>query len=294
MGFTKYQHIERFGTIETDGIDIGECYVFPKIDGTNGSIWLENDELQFGSRNNHLVDRDNAGFKAAMKNNLPVSRVLSKHPTWTLYGEWLVPHTFKDYQPDAWRKFYVFDVFDGEKLIHFEEYKPVLDYYGVEYIPPLRIIKNPTEERLIKFLEVNDYLVQDGQGAGEGIVIKNYAYRNRFDRQTWAKIVRSEFKTKHRKEMGAPKVIERSLVEEKIVEEFLTTEMIDKVYANIVTEQGGWSSKYIPRLLNTVFYDLVREECWNFVKKHKNPKIDFGRLMKLAYSKTKEIKPELF
>lgn len=42
MEFKKYQHVERFGTDETEGINIGKCYVFPKIDGTNSSVWLEN------------------------------------------------------------------------------------------------------------------------------------------------------------------------------------------------------------------------------------------------------------
>jgi hypothetical protein len=33
--FVKYQHIERYGVDEVNGIDIGTCYIFPKIDGTN-------------------------------------------------------------------------------------------------------------------------------------------------------------------------------------------------------------------------------------------------------------------
>ena len=41
MEFKKYQHIERLGTLEVEGIELGTCYVFPKIDGTNGSnlVW---------------------------------------------------------------------------------------------------------------------------------------------------------------------------------------------------------------------------------------------------------------
>jgi hypothetical protein len=37
MEFRKYQHIERFGTTEVKNIELGKVYVFPKIDGTNGS-----------------------------------------------------------------------------------------------------------------------------------------------------------------------------------------------------------------------------------------------------------------
>ena len=63
MKFRKYQHIEKLNTIETNGIESGLCYVFPKIDGTNGSIWLDNGEIKAGSRNRELtLDYDNAGF----------------------------------------------------------------------------------------------------------------------------------------------------------------------------------------------------------------------------------------
>ena len=40
MEFKKYQHVERFGNIEVEGIELGKCYIFPKIDGTNASIWI--------------------------------------------------------------------------------------------------------------------------------------------------------------------------------------------------------------------------------------------------------------
>lgn len=40
MEFRKYQHVERFGTVETENIQVGVCYIFPKIDGTNSSVWL--------------------------------------------------------------------------------------------------------------------------------------------------------------------------------------------------------------------------------------------------------------
>ena len=62
MEFKKYQHVERLGSDEVEGILKGICYVFPKIDGTNSQLWWDND-LKAGSRNRELsVDNDNAGF----------------------------------------------------------------------------------------------------------------------------------------------------------------------------------------------------------------------------------------
>ena len=61
-GFFKYQHVERLGTTETNGIEMGMCYIFPKIDGTNSQLWWNNG-LKAGSRNRELyLDNDNAGF----------------------------------------------------------------------------------------------------------------------------------------------------------------------------------------------------------------------------------------
>ena len=61
--FKKYQHLERFGTTEVAQIELGECFIFPKIDGTNASVWISNGELQAGSRTRKLsLESDNAGF----------------------------------------------------------------------------------------------------------------------------------------------------------------------------------------------------------------------------------------
>lgn len=61
--FIKYQHIERIGTSEVEGILDGDCYVFPKLDGTNASIWMDDAELCCGSRNRQLsLENDNGGF----------------------------------------------------------------------------------------------------------------------------------------------------------------------------------------------------------------------------------------
>jgi len=146
--FIKYQHLEKLHTDETDGIEVGTTHVFPKIDGTNGSIWW-NHGIQAGSRNRHLtLDADNAGFFAAMQQSIPHYNLVYKYPHLIFYGEWLVPHSLKTYREDAWRKFYIFDVYNrgSEKYIHYDEYKDILDAANVDYIAPIAIIKNGNYE----------------------------------------------------------------------------------------------------------------------------------------------------
>lgn len=213
-----------------------------------------------------------------------------------LYGEWLIPHSLKTYRKDAWRKFYVFDVMEHEteKYLTYSEYEAILSAYGIEFIPPLSICVNGDYERFVGYLERNNYLVEDGKGNGEGIVIKNYGFQNRYGRTTWAKIVTSEFKEKHLKEMGAPIANLKSPVEHFIVDEFVTQALVDKVFDKIRVENDGFNSRNIPQLLNTCFYDLVTEETWHFVKKHKNPTIDFSALQHITYIKVKELLPQIF
>ena len=284
--FLKYQHIERYGTDEVDGIEYGDCFVFPKIDGTNSQLWW-NDGLKAGSRNRELtIHKDNAGFYNWALEQENIERFFNSHPHYRLYGEWLVPHSLKTYREDAWRRFYVFDVLNAEgKYLSYEEYKPILEEFSIDYIVPLRKITNPTEDRLYQYLNDNDFLIEDGKGIGEGIVIKRYDYVNKYGRTTWAKIVTSEFKEKHKKELGLAETKEKTTIEDRIIEQYQTTAMIDKVKANI----ENFSSKDILRLINTVYYDLIREESWDFIKEFKNPIIDYKRLMNLSYQKTKHI-----
>ena len=293
--FKKYQHIEKFGTTEVEGIDIGTCYIFPKIDGTNGSVWQDDGKLCAGSRNRELsLDNDNFDFlqwasSGPITSNL--LRLFTDFPNVRLFGEFLVPHALRTYDDNAWGKLYVFDVMIGDTYMPYENYAEMLAGYDIEYIPPIAIIRNPTYERLIGFLDRNTYLIKDGAGVGEGIVIKNYTYYNKYGRQTWAKIVRNDFKALHAK-VQPTEVKERKLVEEEIVTTYVTTALVEKEYAKIAAE--GWESKMIPRLLGTVYYCLVKEECWNFVKDLKQPTVDFKRLMYFTNQRVKEIMPQLF
>lgn len=293
MEFKKYQHIERFGTAEVEGIQNGKCYIFPKIDGTNASLWWSNG-LKAGSRNRELsIDNDNAGFYKWALGQEHIIQFLKSHQNVRLYGEWLVPHTLKTYNDNAWRNFYVFDVMVGDEYADYTKYSELLQQHNIEYIPPICIINNPSYERLIGLLEQNDYLVKDGNGIGEGIVIKNYDYKNKYGRVVWAKIVSNEFKGKHKKAMPN-EIKEKNLVEKDIVDKYITRSLLDKEQSKIENEMNGWSSKYIPRLINVVFYNLIREESWNFVKEFKNPTIDFKRLSFFTTSKIKELKPDVF
>lgn len=296
MDFKPYPHIERFGTQEVQGIEEGTTYVFPKIDGTNASLWMGDDwTMRAGSRNKELGygKEDNHGFKAWAITQKKLIDFLQNSENIRIYGEWLVPHSLKTYRKEAWRDFYVFDVEHNGKFLAYDDYKVILDCYGINYIPPIAIVKNGTLERYNGLLVQNQYLIEDGKGAGEGIVIKRYDFVNQYGRTTWAKIITSEFREAHTKEMGASIMNAKALVEEAIANEFVTKSLVDKEYAKIESAEG-WSSKLIPKLLNTVFYEVIKEESWEFLKKHKFPTVNYATLRALVFAQTKRLKPEVF
>lgn len=294
--FIKYQHVERYGTEPTEGIDIGNCHIFPKLDGANGSIWFEDGEVCISNRNRKLcTEDDHMEFYETLKEDDNVKDFFKEYPTLKLYGEWMKEHTLRTYVDNAWDEFYIFDIMDGDfNYLTYESYKDICEKFNLNYIPVLCEITDPTSEQLYKCLDKNTYLIKDGCGFGEGIVIKNYDYRNRHDKQIWAKIVRNEFKEQNRLLMGHGKIKGGLTSEKVILQKYCTKAFIQKEYNKLTHIADGWKKEYIPRLLSTIWTTLIREECYNFIKKLRNPTIDFNKLQRLVTNKTKEVLKEIF
>lgn len=309
--FIRYQKVKRYGTEEVIGIENGECHVFGKLDGTNSSLWMDSDlNLRVGSRNRELsIENDNFEFYKWALNQEHIKKFFKENdPNIRLYGEWLIPHSLKTYREGAWRDFYVFDVVidkepdeirhegdDKVKYLPYDEYKPLLEEYGIEYIPPIAIVEEGNYEKFVDLLDSNTFLIEDGKGIGEGIVIKNYNFFNDYGRQVWAKVVTNKHKELNTKEMGARVVKGKKSVEQKIVLEFVTQAKVDKLEAKIKAKHGDvWASEYIPELLGRAYYELIDEEAWEFVKEFNRPTIDFSKLKYKCDSRIKQLKKELF
>ena len=278
--FKKYRHVERIGNVAVEEIAQGECYIFPKLDGSNGVVWFDNG-LQFGSRKRHLTEgHDNREFKEMLRDDPNLKSFFEEYPNHILYGEWLVPHNFKEYRKDAWRKFYIFDVRYEDDYLHYNEYSEMLDKHQLEYIPFLAVVSYSDVSLFNNWVKQNHYLIEKPDIYGEGIVIKNYEYRHR-GKQVWAKITAEGIKDR-KLELN----VKDSEIEFKIVEEFCTEELIKKEFYKIKNEHG-WDSHRIPMLLGIVKYTFIKEEAWNFIKKYKSPTIDFKKLNKFLDIKTK-------
>lgn len=295
-GSKFYPHLVRYGTQETSGIEDGECFIFSKVDGTNASARLEinlsKTEVIAGSRKRLLtIHDDNQGFCKWLLNQDNIKEFLLEYPDYILYGEWLKRHTIKTYKDDAWNKFYVFDVFDRKqnKFIHYNDYVGLLEDYKIEYIPVECVISNPTIDKL-KILSTtkSNFLIKEGEGHGEGIVIKNYDYVNKYGRTTWAKIVNDEF-IKNSKSRSNLTLVDMT-IEENIINAYCTEAFIRKEYSKLLAMYDNkFEKKYIKELLGRVYYEFIKEEAYIFIPGLRNPKIDFRVLQNLLIQKVKEV-----
>ena len=94
MEYKEYQHIVKLDDPEVEGLTVGKCHIFPKLDGTNASIWLsEEKRVSTGSRRRDLSEPDagdNAGFRGFISSCVDYDHLFADNPELRLYGEWLV------------------------------------------------------------------------------------------------------------------------------------------------------------------------------------------------------------
>lgn len=305
MKFKKYQHIEKLGREECEGLlNVDAVYCFPKIDGTNSCLFLgEADTLQAGSRRCLLNDeQDNGGFYAWSKTQPQYLEYLKVHPNHILYGEFMIPHTIKSYDDAVWGNLYIFDVFEvdekgmNSRYLSYEEYKPLLEEFNIVYIPCLAIKDHPSIEEIAELAKHNHYLMPDGSKAiGEGIVCKSYNYKNKWGRTIWGKFVAEEFFNK-KQHLRSKNHDAKSNFEMKIAQEYITDSVIYKEYAKIKNEfLNASKNEMIGRVLNTVYETFLNEDLLTVVRKNKKCTINFQNLKKQSDNRVKEVlRDELF
>ena len=135
-------------------------------------------------------------------------------------------------------------------------------------------------EQVMDCLDKATYLMKNDE-PGEGIVIHRPDFVNKYGHTVWAKVVRAEFKVA-RKEKTVTAMPSK---EAEFVSTYCTEAMILKEQSKI----QPWSSKKIPQLLNTIYHELINECIWDYIKKAKNPTLNFRAIQGLCMAKTKEV-----
>lgn len=290
--FKRYPKIHRLGKEETDGILEGVCHLEEKIDGANASIWLDQDgNIACGSRNRELEEGFN-GFVEHAKTSAQIGLLLHDNPTYRLYGEFLVRHTI-GYNESAYKKFYLFDITvvkEGEEEEEFlpkEEVIRLADTYGIPRPEYHGSFENPTEEQLMKF--VGKSVLGE---KGEGIVIKNHEFRDKFGSHNYAKIVTESFKEDNGVTFGGNNKFSDTYWEMYVVNKYMTVARVEKVMHKVESATGERPDlKHIPRIANTCYHDMLTEEIYEIAKKV--VALNFKSLQRISMKKAVAIYKEI-
>lgn len=263
MKFLSYPKIHRLGKEETDGLlEFGEVTVQEKIDGANTSIWLDDGVLCGGSKNRQLGDESFNGFVEYIKAHDGINKLLSNHPSFRLYGEWLVRHTIA-YNETAYRQFYLFDIHSEEcGFFSQSEVGAIASTYGINY-PQVFFTGSTTAEAIQEFVGKTNL-----GDKGEGVVIKNPEFINKFGDCVYAKVVTEKFKEDNALTFGGNNKHSDSYWEMYVVNKYCTLARVKKIMNKIQPEVNKRLDKeHTPRVIQTCYHDLITEDMWEIATK---------------------------
>jgi hypothetical protein len=281
-GFKKYPDIERLGHEDNQDILLygdDTIVIEEKVDGGNGSFWVEIDGIiHFGSRNRDLTaendDKAFEGFQKQLKDHLINldKKNIKPNPDYMYYIEWMQRHTISYTNVP-----YVIGL--DIRLKHSANSEGPGFFIGrdskeqefkrleLECVP---CIWRGTSNELKK-LNIRELIPKSKyfDGIAEGIVIKNYCRKSHSgNHQLYAKIVREEFKEDNKAVFGGL----RSTVTDtsKIIDEFCTEARIRKAVLKFVNEDSMPLNltlmKYVP---SYVMKDILKEEITTIFDKYK-------------------------
>jgi hypothetical protein len=293
---TKYQHVERIGNSEVQGLLQGTVWIQEKIDGANLSVSWDREASNFilCSRNNavaHGGEVYNKTFQPAydyIVNEPQWAALLQAHPHIILRCEFMTKHKipFKD----EWNKKVV--IYDVEQIfcgqdedinesprytyIPYRAYRDALmsRYSDLPWLEAVEV-DQPTIEQLQELSKAESQYAE----YREGIVIKNYGFTNKYGRTKWGKVISPVFDEK--KALKARAKLEVGELEAAFVDKFVTQGYVEKEIHKIRDEKGDVSTKDMGRIIGCVPYEIFQDEMWRFLGKNNAGTFNF-RLWRAA------------
>ena len=262
----KYTKVIRYGKTETlDVLKQGDIIsISEKIDGANASFRIdETNDLGIScySRNNPLNEHDTlSGFyNWVVDNILPIKEQLN--PNYIYFGEWLVKHKVV-YKEEYYKNFYLFSIYDIDKEEYIDELlmrkeanrlklKTVECFYYGEF---------RDYEHLKTFIGKSN--MTEVVNTGEGIVVKNVNYKDRFGKQMFVKLVTDKFAEVQKQKKPKNPCDEVVILTKQVV----TKPRIEKILFKLVDENKLKQDYTIEdmgailKLLTPIVYEDVMEE----------------------------------
>lgn len=284
MKFRSYPKIHRLGKEETDDILLDPVTIQEKIDGANVSMWFDGKKVKCGTRTRELPDDESFnGFVEAVKANKKLAKWLKNNPTVRLYGEWLVKHTIT-YPDTAYKKIYLYDVIDETKN---EEDRVYWSQPDVEKLATELDLEYPQifiTDKMVTISEINEFvgktLVPDAAN-GEGVVIKNPKFRDKWGNHCYAKVVHEKFKESNAIIFGGNNKHSDSYWEMYVVNKYCTLGRVQKIMQKLQAETDRRLDKiHTKEISGRCMHDMITEEAWEIF--NKVPVIDNKKLKHLA------------
>lgn len=293
----KYTKVVRYGKSETiDVLKQGDIIsITEKIDGANASFRIDNTNdlgISCYSRNNPLDEHNTlGGFYNWVRDNItPIKQLLN--PNYIYFGEWLIKHKVI-YKEECYNNFYLFSIYDIDKE---------------EYIDELLMRKEANRLRLktvecFYYGEFRDYEhlktfigksnMTEVVNTGEGIVVKNVNYKDRFGKQMFVKLVTDKFAEVQKQKKPKNPCDEVVILTKQVV----TKPRIEKILFKL-TDENKLKQDYaiedmgtILKLLIPIVYEDVMEEESDMFVNYEEDKIR-KTISKVVPSITKEILKE--
>lgn len=265
----KYQDITRLGHKTTVGVlNEGDWIVIQeKIDGANASFRKgEDGEILTFSRNNPLTGEDGlGGFRKWALKNLDPDLLL---PNIVYFGEWTNPHKVK--YPEYTKQFFLYDMFDIStgKYLDFNRVKDAHRMLNVNLVPVFYEGEYQSFEHLQSFVGRTALGGKLGDiDTGEGIVVKNVNYTDRFGNQKFVKLVTDAFREVQKQK--APKDPKLEQTQEQVFVSATMTEarvekMLYKLVDEGILEEGKFEMEDMGTILRhmggRMFDDIMKEE----------------------------------
>ncbi len=262
----KYKDIIRHGKSSTNLTLSGNPYIVAqeKLDGANASFAFEDGKLKFFSRNTELDEGNTLrGFSVWGKDHLKDKKLKEGY---VYYGEWLVRHKL-DYGENE-NKFYLFDIYDIDKkeYLSFDIVKQEALRLGLNLVPLFYEGEFQSLEHIQSFVGKS----QLGD-IGEGVVVKNVNYKNKYGDQVFTKFVSNQFAEVSKVKKHNVKKSSDQLQE--FVDSTVTKARISKLIHKLV-DDGSLKEDYaienmgdiLKHMGSKVYDDIIKEELDGLLK----------------------------
>lgn len=259
MDVVRLGHRSTVGVLnEGDNIVIQE-----KIDGANASFTGGEGNIRCFSRNKELDEENTLGGFYQFANSLNDDELI---PGYLYFGEWLNPHKvrYENYE----KQFFLFDIYDlnREQYLPFSFVKGEASRLNLNLVPVFYEGVYQGFDHLQQFVGITNLGGKLGEvTTGEGIVVKNVSYLDRFGKQQFVKLVTDAFREVQSQK--APKDPRKKTEEQVFVDTCMTKARVEKLIHKLVDE-GILDGKFditdmqviLQNLGGHVYDDMLKEE----------------------------------